>query len=299
VVGRHVAQVEAWCDEHVGGAGADAVADPDAGTSPAFRAMLAHPEDFDGYRIADGANRHAVRYHFEAPTGLYGAGRAGEYLDAAARRTLCAAAAGELLRCAGDPAYAAHTAARVGGPFVTVEAVAARFLGYPDYPDRPADARAMAYADWRRPLAAAEAAACDCVPPHIVGLLARWLRTELGCAPARHLGVRFPPCFVGLLADVVTEQLATLDDAAHDRLAWCSPRVLDAGIAAGRSRTEHYPRWLLHGRLSLEPPSADELTRGWDGLDRAALADSDGAFTAGFRAAWAANHPGPRPVGPP
>lgn len=284
-VARHVARIEMWCDDHRP-AGSQGNMDDDADcTSSAFRAMLANPGEFDGYRIADALNHDSTQFHFGAPVGLYGVDGTSAYLDAVARRALCCAALGEMLRCERDLVYAAHVGA-APGRFVTPEHVAIRLLGYPAPEESPSDARSLAYAEWRRPIAEAEetllnTALTPC--PAVSHALARWLVVAQGCAPARYLGVRFPPCFSALLADVLVECLMT---TSPERLAWCDPRILDAAISAGRSRTHFYPRWLLHGHASLDPPSADELMCGWDALDRAALYENGGAFTAAFRVHW-------------
>jgi hypothetical protein len=188
---------------------------------------------------------------------------------------LIAAAVGETLRFLGPPADAvaalgvtpdewmAYRADVIAthGPWVDAEVVAVRCCGYMA---QPGD-----LATWRAPIRATEAAVRTLLPDMAHPVLRRWLAVECGCGP-EYVGLRYPPAFTCLLADVFTDQVR--------RNTAATPLV--ATVAAGDGPHPHqvYSVWLRFGFATI--PDAERLTRTWDTTDHFALERAGGRLTA-------------------
>jgi hypothetical protein len=296
-----VAQIEAWCDDNQtptpgtitersgGGADADTFSD-------AWTVMLAHPDAFDGYPLLGSPEPGA--FTFRPCVDLYGIrcapadlGPSGyDPLDEEQRRRVLAAAVGETLRY-DDPRFAVYlfgaTAASFAGG-VDVETVATAWCGYPPFGAAP-DLFDHSCAEWRRPIRATEREMRRLLAdvPAVLPVLRRWLDRHAGCDAAAHLGLRYPPCFGALIADIFLERYADAGAPVppHRWQAMAAAPFVRAGAAVDPRQV--YPVWLEFGIV--ERPDAATLTQNWSTADRYALAAHGGRFTAGFRADWYAN----------
>lgn len=298
VVHAGIASVEAWCDENKPDEAGRCPAEP--AYAAEWRVMLAHPAVFDGYALSV-AGPEPGAFRFRPPVNLYGARgpvhlrlprTPYDPLDHPGRRRLLLAAVGETLRY-GDPVHRRYIRAIVGrhGATVDAESVARERCGYPAFAC-VRDVFEDSHAEWRRPVAAAEQAMARLLAAHdfVLPLLAEWLRDHAGCGP-QYVGVRFPPAFGALLADLFGEAVADAaggpvpaarwDRAAADRAA-C--------VGAEADIRQSYDRWIEFGVL--QRPDRAVLTRGWDTADLATLEDHAGVFSESFRAAWRLNRGG-------
>jgi hypothetical protein len=312
-----VAQIEAWCDDNQnptapstdrriegggGGGGGDADADADA-FSDAWTVMLAHPDAFDGYPVV-GSPPEPGAFTFRPCVDLYGVRRAPadlgpsgyDPLDEEQRRRVLAAAVGETLRY-DDPRFAGYlsgtpaAAAFAGG--VDAETVATAWCGYPPF-DAARDLFDHSCAEWRRPIRATEREMRRLLAdvPTALPVLRRWLDRHAGCDAAVHLGLRYPPAFGALIADIFLERYADAGAPVppHRWAAMVAAPFVRRGAAPAAASVDPrqvYPRWLEFGIA--ERPDAATLTENWSTADRDALAAHGGRFTEGFRAAWYAN----------
>lgn len=87
-------------------------------------------------------------------------------------------------------------------------------------------------------------------PTSFVAVVARWLESECGCH-RRYVGIRWPPAFLALLADVVTAELEPIP--THGVGGDCCTAMQEYQV---------YSVWLLHGVVAT--PTAEEITAGFD-----------------------------------
>ena len=122
--------------------------------------------------------------------------------------------------------------------------------------------------------------------PTALPVLRRWLDRHAGC-DAAHIGLRYPPAFGALLADIFLERYADAGAPVppHRWMALTAAPYVRRGAVDDPRQV--YPVWLEYGIV--DPPDAATLTRNWSTADRYALAAHGGRFTEGFRADWCAN----------
>lgn len=241
--------------------------------SDAFRVMAKHMDVFEGYPMRGGGKG----FEFAPPIPLYSISgdpfrlHIHEYDDGLRRQFL--AAMGELVVYESDEAYLADIEKQFSR-FLTIEDVAVKYCGYPrqrEVPNASHDA-------WLRPIRAVEAALEDLLIVEASAdqrmFLEGWLRGHLGCG-LECIGVRFPPCFMALIVDLLLVAMSepNVPELIRDAIMYCVAPEHDAPTTQnGRPSS----LWLLYGYT--QAPSYETLTIDWDDDDTDALNDCNGVF---------------------
>ena len=226
-------------------------------------------------RGQSGPAQHDPQFQWRVACNLYANPHAGasvasvEVAGAASRVLMATAAAAETFRLLGSTAEAVQAlgipadewvayrtrVVETSGRWVDIDGVAVRHCGYRRGPLASA---ADSLAAWRRPLRQAEEVVRRLCPPIAQRACEAWLARECGCGP-EYVGVRWPPAFVALVADVVMEHLLPEDDGA------APPPEQDAGLQP----FQVYSVWARYGFETI--PSPEQLLSHWDTTDHLAL----------------------------
>ena len=108
-----------------------------------------------------------------------------------------------------------------------------------------------------------------------VAVLRRWLHGVCKMCPDTYLGIRFPPCFIALMCDIVAEAMGDAE-----------PHTGDVTPATSHP-LQVYSLWVRFGILS--DPSLDEITEGWETVERNLLMQQSNRFTPDVFTFWTAN----------
>ena len=300
--------LEQWCDENIPVNPSDQTHDP---ISAGWHTVLSYPNVFSGWPVEACDAQHESTFQWRPTCNLYCNPHAGcdpldvEFGDDQSRMLLLTrsvhphadlhsyAAVGETFRMLEDAplnaigatveewsAYRQEIQEKYGNS-VDLEQVAITHCAYPDRSACPN----LSTAEWRAPIRDTEAAAVRLLQrasPESRAVVQQWLGERCGYGPA-FLGLRYPPAFTALLADLFAERWLPLHDRSQE------PPV----PYADNTRCEPHPWqvysvWLRYGFVRI--PDAMELTRGWDTLDHLALERSGGRCTRAFLNRWRVDH---------
>ena len=146
--------------------------------------------------------------------------------------------------------------------WVDVDRVAGAFCGYTGV---GVSHSFDAYEQYREPLMVAEQTArrlTEELCAEGLDLLHMWLRKACRCNAA-YLGLRFPPCFIAWLCDIIME---------HCPFIQCGPDPHTAPHPC-----QMYPVWVRFGIL--HEPELPEITQGWEPCEQQVLTEAGNQFT--------------------
>lgn len=161
--------------------------------------------------------------------------------------------------------------------WVDVDIVAKEFCGYTHDTH---DFNIESYALYREPLLRVDHAIhrmMQALQDEHVDILRRWLQDVCRMSADVYLGVRFPPAFIALLADLI-----------------CEHGITPTGCVRQQDPTPHpvqwFPIWVRFGVT--KTPDVEQIITGWEPNERQVLLDGGGRFSAEVFRFWKANRGG-------